>query len=1098
MLPLFSQDTLSVKFTDVPGASFTYTGKMRPISELNCLQEARLLRFPAVHDNQVVFTYAGNLYTVDKTGGVARKLTNDVNGFEMFAKFSPDGSTIAFTGQYDGNTEVYVMPSKGGEPRRLTYTATLSRDDISDRMGPNNIVMAWTPDGKNILYRSRKQTFNDFTGQLYSVSVDGGISSEIPLNTGSWCTFSPDGKQMAINRVFREFRTWKYYKGGMADDVWIYDIASGKTTNITNNDAQDIFPMWYGDRIYFCSDRDRTMNIFCYNLKTKATHKVTNFDNYDVKFPSAGAKEIIFENGGYLYTLNPASEKLTKLNIIISEDFATGRNKMKDASKNIGSVDVSPEGSRLAIVGRGDVYTVPAKSGVTRNITQSSGAHDRNAAWSPNGKHLAYISDMSGEFEIYIQNQDGMEKAIQLTENTGTYIFNLEWSPDSKKILYNDKMMRLRYVDIDTKIITEITRNPHWEIRTFMWSSDSKWITYVQSESNDFSTIQLYSVDNKQSYSVTDKWYSSFNPIFSNDGKYLFFISDRDFNPNYSRTEWNHSYSKMSRMYFVTLSKDTPNPLAYQNDEVKIAAETSEKESKKSDSKDKDKADANKNIKVDVDGLSDRIIALPGGASYYNIAACVDDNLYYNRDGALRMLKLTNKSDNDTELGKDMYMSVSADNKKALISSNGKYYVIDLPKGAIKLENAVDMSNMKTVVDNKAEWAQIYFEAWRQMRDFFYVENMHGVDWPKMRDKYAELLPYVNCKDDLNYLIGELIGELNVGHAYISGGDKFKPERINLGLLGAKLERDGSGFYKIVKILKGENFRNELRSPLTEVGMNISEGNFIVAINGKSTKEMNDIYEALVNTADKETILSISTSASEKGKRDVVVVPTKSEADLYYYNWVQDNIKKVSDATNGEVGYIHIPDMGVGGLNEFAKYFYPQLDKKALIIDDRGNGGGNVSPMILERLSREITRANMSRNQLVPTQTPTKMMLGPKVLLIDNYSASDGDLFPYGFRKHNLGKLIGVRTWGGIVGIRGTLPFVDGTVLNRPEFTSYDSNGGGYIIEGYGVDPDIRIDIDPNKAYYGEDAQLNKAIEVILEELKNYKGLPEIPSDPIR
>ncbi|MDL2228533.1 PDZ domain-containing protein [Bacteroidales bacterium OttesenSCG-928-K03] len=1067
-------------------------------------QETRLLRFPTIHDNQVVFTYAGDLYTVNKSGGVARKLTNDPQGFEMFARFSPNGSQIAFTGQYDGNTEVYVMPAKGGEPKRLTYTATLSRDDISDRMGPNNIVMSWTPDGKNVLYRSRKQTFNSFTGQLFSVNVEGGLSAELPLNTGSWCSYSPDGKQMAINRVMREFRTWKYYKGGMADDVWIFDIESGETTNITNNVAQDIFPMWYGDKIFFCSDRDRVMNIFCYNVKTKSTHKVTKFDNYDVKFPSAGNKEMIFENGGYLYTLDPNTEKLTKMNITINEDFATGRNKMKDASKNIGSIDISPDGSRLVIVGRGDVYTVPAKSGITRNITESSNAHDRNASWSPDGKYIAYISDMNGEFEIYIQEQDGLKEPVKLTDNTGTYIFNLQWSPDSKKILYSDKMMRLKYVDVDTKKVTEITRNPYWEIRSYDWSPDSKWIAYSHEEANDMSTVQLYSLDKKESYPVTNKWYSSYSPLFSNDGKYLFFTSDRDFNPTYSSTEWNHIYDKMGRVYFVTLAKDTPNPLGYENDEVKIKQEESPDKKSASKGDDKKETAQNVNVKIDIDGINDRIIALPFSAGYYGVYACVDGNLYYtkwdDRTGStLRMFKLSNKSsDNDVELGKNMRLNVSADNKKALISSGGKHYVVDLPKGNVKLDKAVDLSNMKVVVDNKEEWSQIYFEAWRQMRDFFYVENMHGVDWPKMRDKYAELLPYVNCKDDLNYLIGELIGELNVGHAYINGGDKFKPERINMGLLGAKLERDKSGYYKIDKILKGENFRKDVRSPLTEVGMNINEGDFIVAVNGKSTKDMNDIYESLINTAGKEIILSISKSASESGKRDVIVVPIADEANLYYYTWVQDNIKKVEEATNGQVGYIHIPDMGVEGLNEFAKYFYPQLDKKALIIDDRGNGGGNVSPMILERLGREITRANMSRNQQVPSQTPTKMMLGPKVLLIDNYSASDGDLFPYGFRKHNLGTIIGVRSWGGIVGIRGSLPFVDGTSMQKPEFTSYDSNGTGYIIEGHGVEPDIWMDLDPYKAYHGEDAQLNKAIEVILEQLKDYKGLPEIPEDPIR
>lgn len=1062
-------------------------------------QEARLLRFPAIYNNQIVFTYAGDLYTVENTGGIARKLTNDA-GFEMFARFSPDGKSIAFTGQYDGNTEVYLMPASGGEPKRLTYTATLSRDDVSDRMGPNNIVMTWTTDGKNIIYRSRKQTFNDFKGQLFSVNVEGGLSEELPLATGSWCSFSSDGKKLAMNQVFREFRTWKYYKGGMADDIWVFDMDSKTSINITNNEAQNIFPMWYGNKIFFCSDRDRIMNIFCYDITNKTIHKVTNFDFYDVKFPSAGNKEIIFENGGYLYTLDPNTEELTKITVYINEDLATGRNKLKDASKNIGNTSISPDGNRLAITGRGDVYTIPAKSGITRNITQSSGAHDRNVQWSPDGKYLAYISDMDGEFEIYIQEQDGLKPPVKITSNTNTYIFNILWSPDSKKILYSDKMMRLCYVDIDTKKVTEIERNPHWEIRSYDWSHNSKWIAYSREENNGFNIIMLYSLEKKETYPVTDKWYTSNSPVFSDDGKYLFFTSNRDFNPTYSSTEWNHVYNNMSKMYFVVLSKGTPNPLAYENNEVKISSnKENNEENKNNKSKDNKEQSTENNLKIDIENISDRIIAVPEDPGYYSISTCIDEKLYYNKSNSLNMFNLkSQKDDKNTELGKNMRMEVSFDKKKALISSSQKYYIIDLPSGKINLDNNIDLSDMKVTIDNQAEWAQIYNEAWRQMRDFFYVSNMHGVDWEKMRDKYGVMIPYVKCKDDLNYLIGELIGELNAGHAYINGGDRNLPERIPMGLLGAKIERHSSGYYQIKTILKGENWRKDVRSPLTEVGMDINEGDFIVAVNGRPTKDMNDIYESLINTAGKEVILSISKEANEKNKRDVIVIPAKEEANLYYYTWVQNNIKKVDEATKGEVGYIHIPDMGVGGLNEFAKYFYPQLDKKALIIDDRGNGGGNVSPMILERLGREITRANMSRNQQIPTQTPTKMMLGPKILLIDRYSASDGDLFPYGFRKHGLGKIVGVRSWGGIVGIRGSLPFVDGTTLNRPEFTSYDSEGGGYIIEGYGVDPDIYIENDLYEEYNGIDAQLNKAIEIIMEELKNYKGLPEIPADPIR
>ena len=1062
------------------------------------LEEARLLRFPAIYNEQVVFVYAGDLYTTNTTDGVARKLTNDKEGFEMFPRFSPDGQTIAFTAQYDGNTEVYTMSANGGIPKRLTFTATLSRDDISDRMGPNNIVMTWTPDGESVLYRSRKQTFNSFVGQLFKVSKNGGISEEIPLITGSWCSFSPDGKLMAINRVFREFRTWKYYKGGMADDIWIFNSKTGEIENVTNDPAQDIFPMWYDDNIFFCSDRDRIMNIFCYNTKTKQTKKITHFDLYDVKFPSAGNKVMIFENGGYLYTLDPKTEKIEKLTIYINDDGAVGRDRIKDASKNITGAALSPDGNRAVFTARGDIFTVPAKAGITRNITQSSGAHDRNAEWSPDGKTIAYISDMDGEFEIYMQAQDGLTLPIKITSNTGTYIFNIKWSPDGKKILYNDKMMRLQYVDVESKKVTLIERNPHWEIRDYDWSPDSKWIAYARREYNDFNTIILYSIDEQKNYQVTDQWYSSFSPVFSNDGDYLFFVSSRDFNPIYSNTEWNHIYNNMSKIYFVPLTDKSENPFAYTNDEVTEEKKENIKEDVKKNEKEKNEI---KQSKIITGNLSDKILALPITPGGYTIFACLDKKVYYfcSSSNALKMFDFNEGKNKETELGKGIRIQdISWNLKKFLVSNSNKYYIIDAPTNEIKFDNELNLSDLKVLVNNSKEWAQIYNEAWRQMRDFFYVENMHGVDWNKMREKYEPLLPHIKCKDDLNYIIGELIGELNVGHAYINGGDKFKPERIETGLLGAKLIRDKSGYYQITKILPGENWRKDLRSPLTEVGMNIKEGDFIVSINGKTTQTMNDIYEVLVNTVDKEILLSISETPNEKNAKTVIVKPIADESGLYYFDWVRENIRKVSEATNGEVGYIHIPDMGVEGLNEFAKYFYPQLDKKALIIDDRGNGGGNVSPMILERLGREISRANMSRNALFPTQTPTKMMLGPKVCLINNYSASDGDLFPYGFRKHNLGKIIGVRSWGGVVGIRGSLPFVDGTILNKPEFTSYDASGTGYIIEGYGVEPDIWIDNDPYKEYFGEDAQLNKAIEVILEELKNYKPLPPIPSAPER
>jgi len=1069
--------------------------------------EARLLRFPATHGNQVVFSYAGDLYTVPVSGGMARKLTSDP-GYEMFSHFSPDGKTIAFTAQYDGNTEIYTIPSQGGVPARLTITATLGRDDISDRMGPNNIVMGWTPDGKSIIYRSRKQTFNDFIGQLFTVPVTGGMSQELPLPAGGFCSYSADGKQLAYNRVFREFRTWKYYKGGMADDIWIYDFTSKTTRNITNNKAQDLFPMWFGDEIYFCSDRDRTMNLFCYNQKTNQTRKVTNYTEYDIKFPSACDNRITFENGGYIYIFDIRTQTTTKVQVQIADDFNTSRNELKDATRFMGSVNPSPDGNRIVVTARGDIFSVPVKEGITRNLTSSSNAHDREATWSPDGKWIAYLSDVSGEYEIYIIKQDGSEPAVQITNDADTYKFRIQWSPDSKKIIWSDKMLRLQYVDIDSKKVTLIEKSKIWEFNSFDWSPDSQWITYSRQLENGMQQIMLYNTSDQKKYEVTDSWFSSNQPSFSHNGKYLIFTSDRTFNPTYSNIEWNYTYQNLTKLYLVTLQKDTPSPFAPSNDEVKMDEpkdkkdNKSEKESKskktgKEENSENPSESTVKPVIIDTDGLQQRIIELPVEAgNYWNIWP-LEDKIYYNtaNDKGMSVKVYDLKQKKETDLGSDLSFDITADGKKMLVRQRNRYSLIDLPSSKISTEKYIDLSDLKVWVNNQQEWNQIYNEAWRQMRDFFYVPNMHGVDWKAMHDKYAVMLPWVNNRNDLTYLIGEMIAELSVGHAYINGGERKPVEKINLGLLGARLSKDASGYFRIDSLLQGANWSRDLRSPLTEVGVGAGKGDFITSVNGKSTKDMSDIYAALINKSGKNVELTINSSPAEGGRK-VLVVPINDESRLYYYTWVQNNIRKVDKATNGEVGYIHIPDMSAEGLNEFVKYFYPQLAKKALIIDDRGNGGGNVSPMIIERLNREISRSNMARNTEIPGHTPTKMMLGPKVLLIDNYSASDGDLFPYGFKKHQLGTVIGKRTWGGVVGIRGSLPFVDGADLRKPEFASYSADESKWIIEGYGVEPDIEVDNDPAREYEGIDDQLNKAIEVVLEELKNYKEQPAIPSPP--
>jgi tricorn protease len=1063
--------------------------------------ETRLLRFPAIFGGQIVFTYGGDLYTVAASGGVARKLTSH-EGNEMFARFSTDGRQLAFTAQYDGNTEVYIMPAAGGVPRRLTTTANLNRDEVSDRMGPNNIVMGWKHDSRHIIFRSRMKEANDFIGQLFLTSVDGDIPRQLPLPRGGFCSFSPDDQKMAYNRVFREFRTWKRYRGGMADDIWIHDFASKKTENITVNPACDIIPMWSGERIYFISDRDenKRFNLYCFDLKTRETRQLTSFSEFDIKFPSLGDSAIVFENGGFLYRFDLAAEKTEKVPVFIQDDLARSRGGIVSVSGAITNFEIAPDGKRALFGARGDIFTAPVKYGNTRNLTATPGIHERNSKWSPDGRWIAYISDRSGEDEIYLSAQDGGGEPRQLTSGSDTYKFQIYWSPDSRKIMWADKKLRLRYLDVDSKAVTEVANAKAFEFFQYTWSPDSRWIAYAKPEDEVLNKIYLYSLEKKSTIEVTDGWYASASPAFSSDGKYLFFVSNRDFNPLYSAVEYDYFYQDMARIFLVTLAKDGDSPFKPKSDEVEMKKEVA-KTAPKAAAKETKAPTEVLLLKVDAEGIKDRIAALPVQAANYRDLVSTGDSLYYIRrasnDRKPQLLLYDLAELKETSLGDCNGYEVSANLKKMLVVQEENYAIIDLPKAKLDFSETVKLSGLQISLDRKAEWKQIFNECWRQMRDFFYAPNMHGINWIETRKKYEPLVESVNSRADLTYVIGEMIAELSAGHAYVGGGDLPRPPRIQTGQLGAELERDpASKYYRIKRILKGQNWNPATTSPLTQIGVQVMEGDFILAVNGQPTSRMANIYDALVNTVGKQVRLRVNSRPAAAGSREVVVVPIAHEAPLYYNNWVETNIQKVSNATQGKVGYIHIPDMGDDGLNEFVKYFYPQLRKKALIIDVRGNGGGSVSPLVIDRLRRQMAMVGMGRNT-VGSPDPFESVLGPMVCLLDEFSASDGDIFPYRFKKYNLGKLIGKRSWGGVVGIRNSLPLLDGGSLFKPEFATYGSSGEGWIIEGHGVDPDIVVDNDPAKEFAGIDEQLDKALEVILEELKTKEqNVPPVPIFP--
>ena len=1069
------------------------TAMLLSYSGLQAEEEARLLRFPTISQDAIVFSYGGDLYRVDRNGGEARRLTSH-KGYEAFPRFSPSGETIAFTANYDGNREVYTIPAEGGQPQRITYSANISRDNMAGRMGPNNIVMGWKGQD-SILYRSRWHAITPFKGNLMVTSAEGGMPRMLPLSSAGFSDFSPDQEQLAFNRVFREFRTWKHYRGGMADDVRIMDRSNGEIRTITNKPSQDIIPMWHEDKVYFLSDRSWRMNLFSYDMETGEIQQETDFETYDIKFPSIGQEAIVFAKGGYLFTYDLTSGDVEKVRVTLSNDQVGPGHKRVDASDFKENHHLAPDGSRIATIGRGDVFSLPTEEGITYNLTQSQGVHNRKVRWAPDGKHLAFISDRTKEDEVYVMDADGSD-VQQLTEGNEEYKYHLRWSPDSKKILFANKQNKLKYVEVSSGDVVEVDHSKQFEFSDYRWSPDSRWVVYSKAIQDEQQMIFAYDTEEEKARAITRGRYASSSPHFSKDGDYLYFTSNRTFDPIYSRTEWNHAYRDMTKVYLVPLEAGTPSPFKPEN--ARVSMDEEDKQAKKEEDGDDEEAMA---VKIDFEGIANRMEALPVEASNYYGLSAVKDRLFFVERSF---------SDNKSQLksyhfGKEKLMKhgpissyqLSANDKKLLFRRGSKYFIQQVPKkGKLKTKQRVKMNDMEVRVDLSEEYQQIFRESWRQMRDFFYAPNMHGFNWDSIRRKYQPMVKHVSHRADLTYLIGEMMASLNSGHAYVSGGDMPEVEQVQTGLLGARFSKHSSGYFHVDKVYEGANWRDAERSPLQAVDVNVTQGDFILKVNGRSLKAVPNIYQELVGEAGEMVSLTVNEAPEMDDSRQVLVKPLKSEKSLYYHNWVQDNIDYVDSVTNGKVGYIHIPDMVQNGLNEFAEYFYPQLRKEALIVDIRANGGGNVSPMLIERLRRERVLHQIPRNGQ-PSPDPGDQLVGPKVCLMDQWTASDGDLFAYRFRAHELGPLIGHRTWGGVVGIRGSQPFVDGFSLNKPEFAKFDTEGEDWIIENKGVEPDIPVTNSAYQQYQGNDNQLDTAIEEAMDRLdQNNPEIPEAPPYP--
>ena len=1071
-----------------------------------------LMRFPALHGDSVVFEAHGNLWEVNRTGGTAHRLTTDP-GYDVMPRYSPDGQWIAFTGQYQGNTDVYVIPAAGGDAKRLTFHSDVV-EHAPERWGPDNMVLGWTPDSKNVVFLSRRSSMNTWFGRYFTVPVNGGPEQLMPLDKGGYMTYSPDGDAIAYNRIFRNFRTWKRYTGGLHQNVWTYNFKTGKSEQLTDWKGTDQDPMWHGHTIYFISDRGPAfrMNLWALDLNTKQTRQLTHFTDYDIDWPSLGNNGIVFQDGGALYVMDLPSEQLHKLSVDVPDDGINTNLRYVDASKYIQAsdpagnpnFDIAPNGKRALLQARGDLFTLPAEHGNTRDLTQTSNAKEENPSWSPDGKWIAYATDVSGEDQIAIRPSEGGAEQTLTDFKTG-YFYRPVWSPDSSMLAFSDNEHQLWYLDIKTRKAVKIGHDKFNEIHDYTWSPDGRWLAWSQQRDNQQPGIWLYSLDSGKATLVSSPMNSDFNPAFGPDGKYLFFVSARHENPTFSQSEFNIATLKMFGIYVAMLQKGEASPFAPRSDEGTPAKDETPAKDDKSGGK---KPQGTKPIKIDLDGLMQRTVAVPIPADNIGGLVATAGHLYYmtlpdqtiegplsGESSALHVFDMEKRKDTKLTGGLTGYY-LSADSKTALINTeDGKFAFLDVTAGADAKPKALDTSHMLMRIDPKAEWNEMFHMAWRLDRDFFINRQMNGVDWNAVLAKYQKLVPLMGDREDLNYLIGEMIGELSNSHTYVGGGDlNDNTKLVATGLLGADFGLDQkSGRYYFAKIYPGDNTRPDYISPLTDPGINVHAGDYLLAVDGHDLKAPADPFSLFVGTRGQTVTLTVADNAAGKNKREVTVATIHDEANLRQDDWVQQNRAYVAKASGGQIGYIYLDDMSANGMKQFIDQFYPQIDKQGLIIDERYNGGGFIDQMLLERLRRILVGMDTNR-QLAPGTEPQVISYSYKVCLINHYSASDGDIFPYFFRKYGIGPLIGTRTWGGVRGIRGYWPLLDNGYITIPEASMYGLDSQ-WVIENHGVDPDIQVDDLPGDVMHGKDAQLDTAVDYIMEKIKAHPlHLPPAPA----
>jgi tricorn protease len=1055
--------------------------------------DAGLFRYPDVSQSQIVFTYANDIWIIPKEGGTAIKLSSPP-GVESFPKFSPDGKMIAFSGNYDGNQDVYVIPSTGGIPNRLT------EHGMPDR------VVDWTNDGKRVLFASGRESGRERFNQFFTISANGGLAEKLPLAYAEFGSYSPDGKKMAITFRSQVFRNWKRYRGGWNADIHIFNLADLSSENISaNSDAGDELPMWHDNYIYFLSDRgtEMRMNLWRYDVTKKSFEQLTNFKDYDAHFPSMGPNDIVFEAGGKLYLYDLATQKTKEVKVTLIADKAALKPSIQTVDKFVQHMDISPDGNRVLVEARGDLFTVPAENGYVKDMTRSSGAADRYPAWSPDGRYIAYWSDQSGEYELWMMEADKEASARKISNYGPGFRYNIYWSPDSKKIAFIDKAMRIKIVEVTNGQTTDVDRGmrmSHGALEGWScsWSPDSRWLAFSHDIENYHQAVFVYDYNAKKNMQVTSGYYDCSNPVFDTEGKYLYVTTNQNFQPSYSDIDNTFIYANSTQPAVITLKKSTPSLLMPKNDKVDIKSD----EPAKPDTTKKEMAAADKKgklgVDIDFDGIERRMQVIPVRAGNFGSLASVKGRIIYQTSpntgsvGGKNSIKYYDfdKREEKTIMDDADDYRLSVDGKKMLVRRGSSFGIIR-PEEGQKLDKTLRLGEMRMMVDPVAEWKQLFNDTWRFERDYFYDAGMHGVDWNLMKERYSKMLDGALSREEVNFVIGELIGELNASHTYKSGGTEEDMKNDPVGYLGVDWQADGD-FYKIKKIIRGADWDAEARSSLDQPGVDIKEGNYILAVNGVPLSTTQEPYAAFQGLAGKTVEITYNSSPSWTGAKTAIVQTMSDESRLRHLAWIEENRKRVSDASNGEVGYIYVRSTGVDGQNELIRQFNAQWDKKALVIDERFNSGGQIPDRFIEMLNRDPLAFWAIRDG-EEWPWPPYSNFGPKVMLINGWSGSGGDAFPDYFRKKKLGPLIGARTWGGLIGISGVPGLIDGGSITVPTFRMYNPDGT-WFKEGHGVDPDIEVPEDLTAMAKGIDPQLERAITEVKKEMKE-KGFtrPKAP-----